>query len=438
MQALQMIFYTGITLGVLIFIHELGHFLAAKLTGMRVDRFSIGFPPRAFGKRIGETDYCVSWVPIGGYVKIAGMVDESFDTEYVNSEPQPWEFRSKPMWARMAVISAGVIMNILLAISIFWGTNYSRGKVFDETTEIGYVVAGTPAEKAGLLRGDNIESIDGKKVSSWDQIQTYLYGEHSADNVSLNIVRGGKPATILIPKDSLQNRADPTFGIMESNTLPFIPNVERGTPAEKLGLKAGDIIIALNDLPVSNQFEVIKIVHEHTGQELKITWKHEEKFMTGLTIPNSDGRIGISITSTYTGPRGHVKYSLLEAFPEGIKEFAQWTQLTVASIGQIIKGRASFRESVGGPIRIAQLATQSAKYGFLSYVTFMAVLSMSLAFLNILPIPALDGGHLAMLLFEKVFRREIPHRVKLAIQQTGFVLLLAFMAFVIYNDISNF
>src|SRR4030042_6568318 len=137
MQFLETLFYFIVTLGVLVFVHERGHVLAAKLSGMRVDRFSLGFPPRAFGKKIGDTDYCVSWLPIGGYVKIAGMIDESFDTEYLSRPPEPWEFRAKPIWQRMFVISAGVIMNLLLAELIFWGINYTQGKIVRETTEIG-------------------------------------------------------------------------------------------------------------------------------------------------------------------------------------------------------------------------------------------------------------------------------------------------------------
>jgi regulator of sigma E protease len=438
MQALQMIFYTGITLGVLIFVHELGHFLAAKMTGMRVDRFSIGFPPRAIGKVIGDTDYCISWIPIGGYVKIAGMIDESFDTEHLSQEPQPWEFRSRPMWARMFVISAGVIMNVFLAVAIFWGTNYSRGKVIDETTEIGYVVPGTPAEQSGLQAGDEFTSIDGKNVTSWDEIESSLYDREAQNNVTATVLRSGRQQVLSIPATSVRNGDDQSFGILESHTITIITSVEPGKPAEKLGIKAGDVIVALNGTPVSNHLEVTKIVHASAGKELSIMWRHNEQLATGITVPTDSGRIGVSIASPYTGPRRQTKYSLIEAFPEGIKEFYQWGRLSVASIGQIVKGRASFRESVGGPIKIAQLATQSAKYGLLSYMTFMAILSMSLAFLNILPIPALDGGHLIMLLYEKAFRREIPHRVKLAIQQAGFVLLLAFMAFVIYNDISNF
>ena len=154
-----MIFYTGITLGVLVFVHEFGHFIAAKLSGMRVDRFSIGFPPRAFGKKVGDTDYCISWLPLGGYVKIAGMVDESMDTDFANTEPQPWEFRAKPMWKRMVVICAGVVMNLILAVIIFWNIHYVRGKDTMETTEIGYVADSSAAQRAGILPGDHVFSM---------------------------------------------------------------------------------------------------------------------------------------------------------------------------------------------------------------------------------------------------------------------------------------
>ena len=187
MQTLNMLMYTAITLGVLIFIHELGHFLAAKLTGMRVDRFSIGFPPRAFGKIVGETDYCISWIPIGGYVKIAGMIDESFDTDFLEHEPQPWEFRAKPLRYRMLVISAGVIMNVLLALAIFWAISYVNGKVTRETTEIGYVLPESPAAGAGLVAGDKILSINGKPVSDWEEIENLVYIENLGNDITFDV-----------------------------------------------------------------------------------------------------------------------------------------------------------------------------------------------------------------------------------------------------------
>src|SRR5713101_1841571 len=183
MQTLDTILYAGITLGVLVFIHEMGHFLAAKLTGMRVDRFSLGFPPRAFGKKIGETDYCISWLPLGGYVKIAGMIDESFDTDFLDRSPEPWEFRAKPIWARMLVISAGVIMNVVLAVCIFWGINYTHGKLIEQTTEIGYVTTGSPAEKAGLQARDKILSVNGKTLTHWDQIQDLIFLDYFGKDI---------------------------------------------------------------------------------------------------------------------------------------------------------------------------------------------------------------------------------------------------------------
>jgi regulator of sigma E protease len=161
-------FYFLVVIGILVLVHELGHFLAAKFFGMRVDRFSIGFPPRAFGKQIGETDYCVSWIPIGGYVKIAGMVDESFDTEFINEDPKPWEFRSKPIWQRMIVICAGVAMNIFLSILIFWGIIFYQGKTVKPVAVVGYAVSESPAAKAGFRSGDVIIDVNGKHSTYWE------------------------------------------------------------------------------------------------------------------------------------------------------------------------------------------------------------------------------------------------------------------------------
>jgi regulator of sigma E protease len=170
MELLSTVFYFIVTIGVIVFLHELGHFASAKLFGMRVDRFSIGFPPRAFGKQIGETDYCVSWIPIGGYVKIAGMIDESLDNDFLNRPPEPWEFRSKPIWQRAIVMAAGVTMNLVLAIVIFWGIIFSQGRTVRPITEVGYIVSESPAEKAGFQMFDKIRSVNGTDVTRWDEI----------------------------------------------------------------------------------------------------------------------------------------------------------------------------------------------------------------------------------------------------------------------------
>jgi regulator of sigma E protease len=438
MQILETVFYFIMTLGVLVFVHELGHFLAAKLCGMRVDRFSIGFPPRAFGRKVGDTDYCISWIPIGGYVKIAGMIDESFDTEHLSRPPEPWEYRAKPVWQRMFVISAGVIMNLLLAVAIFWGINFAQGRTIRQTTTIGFVASESPAAVAGLAAGDRILSINGEPVDHWDRILQLVYLDNVGDDLTFRIARSGGERDMFIPRSAIPEPTESAFGMVPENTEIVVSAVEPGRPAEELGLKPLDVILALDNQPVKFDQGLRKIVQEHAGRPLLVEWRRGDSVMSGTTVPSDDGRIGIAFGARYNGPVARVDYSLFEALGEGVKNIVSASALFIDQMKQLIMGRASFSQSVGGPIRIAQMATQTAELGIVAYLGFMALLSISLALLNILPIPALDGGHLVFLLYEGVFRREIPVNVKLGIQKVGFALLLAFMAFVLYNDIAGF
>ncbi|MFN0157737.1 MAG: RIP metalloprotease RseP [Bacteroidota bacterium] len=438
MAFLETAFYFIVTLGVLVFVHEFGHFIAAKLCGMRVDRFSIGFPPRAFGIQVGETDYCISWIPVGGYVKIAGMIDESFDIEHVEKPPEPWEYRSKPIWQRMIVISAGVIMNLLLAVVIFSGINYVQGKTIRETTEIGYIAEESPAAIAGLQRGDKIISINGEPVRHWDQILQHVYVENMGSDVSFVVQRGEGTVELHLPRTSIPEPDVTSFGIIPANTEIVVSVVEPGKPADQLGLKPMDVILSLNGIPVEYDQKLRTIVKESAGKPLNVEWRRGTEIMSGTTTPSEDGRIGIAFGARYTGPVTRLEYSLFEAVPEGVKDIVGATGLFFQQMGQLVTGKAAFSQSVGGPIKIAQMATQTAEMGLITYLGFMALLSISLALLNILPFPALDGGHLVFLIYEGVFRREIPVKIRLGLQKAGFALLLAFMAFVVYNDILNF
>ncbi|HLF15720.1 MAG TPA: RIP metalloprotease RseP [Bacteroidota bacterium] len=438
MGALYMIFYTGVTLGLLIFVHELGHFIAAKLTGMRVDRFSIGFPPRAFGRKIGDTDYCISWLPLGGYVKIAGMVDESMDTEFVNSAPQPWEFRARPMWARILVISAGVIMNVMLAVTIFSTIHYLRGEDSMNTTEVGYVQEGSASRGAGLRGGDRFVSVNGAPVSTWEDVQQEVYIENMGRDLSLVVDRKGTPTTIEIRRPPSTGFSMETLGFYVGHSVSFIQTVQQGMPAESLGLRQGDTLLAIASIRIESRQQIIEILRANPGKPVEVRWKRGDATLSGTVVVNDSGKIGVGLVSVYRGPLRHTDYSGVEAIGEGAREAGETVRLFALTIRKIVVGEASVQQSFGGPIAIAQLATQSAEYGLLAFLWFMAQLSMSLAILNILPIPALDGGHLVLLVIEKAIRREIPHRVKIAVQQVGFILLLAFMAFVIYNDISRF
>jgi regulator of sigma E protease len=435
---METILYFFLTLGVLVFVHELGHFLAAKLCRMRVDRFSIGFPPRAFGKVIGETDYCVSWIPIGGYVKIAGMVDESFDTEHLNRPPEPWEFRSKPIWQRMFVISAGVIMNILLAIAIFWGINFTNGRTVRETTEVGYVDEGSPAARVGFRAGDVILRMNDEPVTNWDEILTVIYLESMGEDISVTMLRDGVETGVVIARGSVPEPTDTAFGLTPTSTSVRIDQVEPGKPAAELGLEAGDILMSIDGTPIKSNRQVITLIDSRRNTPVNAEWQRGSEVLAGVVTPNEEGKIGVSIAEVYAGPQTTLSYSVFEAFPIALQQFASVTRGFVQQVWLMIVGESSFTKNVGGPIKIAQMATQSAELGVTAYLAFMAILSISLAILNMLPIPALDGGHFLFLVIEGLIRREIPVRIKLFVQQAGFALLLAFMAFVIYNDISNF
>ncbi|HCV43935.1 MAG TPA: RIP metalloprotease RseP [Bacteroidetes bacterium] len=454
MQILDTLFYFVITLGILVFVHELGHFLAAKLCGMRADVFALGMGNRLFGyNRVNgfslwkldesvdlgnHTDYRVAAFPIGGYVKIAGMIDESFDTDFTGKSPEPWEFRAKPMWQRMTVISAGVIMNILLAILIFWGINYTQGRSIRNTTEIGYVLERSPAATAGLMVGDRILSINGESIGHWDLILDKAYIENSGQDLKITVLRDGKEAALFLPRSSIPEPTAISFGIIPAMTDVVINTVEHGMPADKLGLQPNDVLVTLSDRPIKFNQMVVDLVKAHARKELKIEWRRGTDIMSGMVHPTDDGRIGVGLEMRYNGPITRLDYSLFGALPQGLQDIVNVTKLSVQQIWQMITGKIAFTKNIGGPIKIAQIATQTAERGVVTYFGFVGLLSISLAILNILPFPALDGGHLLFLVYEAIFRREIPVKIKLVLQRAGVALLLVFMAFVLINDIINF
>jgi regulator of sigma E protease len=452
MAIVSTLFYFIITIGILVLVHEFGHFLAAISCGMRAEVFAVGMGNRLFGwnKKTkftfgklpinldleGNTDYRVALLPIGGYVKIAGMIDESMDTEFLQHEPQPWEFRAKPIWQRMIVISAGVVMNLLLAIFIFWGIIFYQGKTIHPVTEIGFVVPNSPAAKSGLQIGDKIVSINNYPVKQWDEIESTLYTESAANDLTLKVQRSGTVSTVLIRRSDLPDFSEERFGILPSGLMSVVTLVDHGKPAEQIGLQPGDTILAVNGVAVSFG-SLQETIRSNAGKEVVLSWAHGTQQMHAHVTPTAEGRIGIAHEPAYSGPIIQKRYSLLEALPIGVRELKTISVLSLTNLYQIITGKASIK-SMGGPVKIAQLAKRSADNGILEFFGFISLLSISLALLNILPFPALDGGHLVFLVYEAVFRREIPSKVKIALQQAGFILLLVFMAFVIYNDVVNF
>lgn len=453
MLILNQVLIFVIVIGVLVAVHEFGHFIAARLTGMRVDVFAIGMGRRLFGyNKItgftwgnlpddwdgnGYTDYRISLLPIGGYVKIVGMVDESFDTDYTAKEPQPWEFRSKNAWQKAFVITAGVIMNILLAYAIYTSIAYVNGETIYQTTTVSYVEKESPFAASGLHAGDRIVSIGGEQVSNWKDLIRNLTTEQVGENKQLVVERDGQTVTLATSGkkivDALSDQK--TLGIYPAGLVVVAAKIEDGTPAAQAGLQTQDTILSIEGVPIVSPVQLQNIVSGNKGKALSIRWKRGGTVIPSVVTPNSDGIIGVNMQTIYNGPKLAVDYSLIEALGVGATDTKNAATAFFDMIGQIIKGNISFKQSIGGPIRIAEIGAQTASLGITPFLTFMAVLSVTLAVINILPFPALDGGHLVFIILEGVARREVPVKVKLAFQQAGVVILLGFMIFVLYNDI---
>jgi regulator of sigma E protease len=330
MEFLSSLFYFIIVIGILIVVHEFGHFIAARMMKIRVDIFSIGMGYRLFGwNKIngftfgrlpkdwdgnGHTDYRLAVFPIGGYVKIAGMVDESLDTEFANQEPQPWEFRTKNMFQKSFVISAGVIMNALLTIAIFTGIKMSEGEALKATTTIGYVEKNSFAEKAGFKNNDRVISINGEAVSTWDD---FVYGISLKDfgkDKSVIVERDSNKINITIDASSLIKTiaGEKALGLFPAQSAVLIGAVESLKPADKAGVKQGDTISTINGETIQSYLQMVGILRSHKEKPVAFEWKRGNQTFADTITPNSDGLIGIGIGQVYTGKIIHKDFIFLK------------------------------------------------------------------------------------------------------------------------------
>ncbi|MFC1692165.1 RIP metalloprotease RseP [Candidatus Latescibacterota bacterium] len=422
-----------IVLSLLVFIHELGHYLIAKFFGIGVEQFSIGMPPRLVGIQIGETEYCISAIPFGGYVKLVGQSD--FDKEE-EGELGPKDYRGKPTPVKIAVLVAGSLMNIISAIFIFF-LLFSTHGVPKSSNFIGSVVEGTMAEKLGLKAGDEIVKINGKDVNRLDRDIVALYTE---DNTTLSVKHARGIRTVHIDKKLDQTK---DFGI-----LPYYEaRVDRtltDSPAEKAGIEPDDVIIAIDDVAVTGGwYHMSEIIRVNPGSELiftinrsdsniqiPITAEHEEEEQPDGTR-KTVGKIGIAIRFPTR------KAGLAESFTMALGETKFIAVHTVDFFVKLVTGRMS-PKLVGGPVMIAKMVGESAKSGLASLFGFTAFISINLGVLNLLPFPVLDGGHIAILLFESVIRRKLSLRFRIALQQAGTIILLLFMIYITFNDFMRF
>jgi regulator of sigma E protease len=453
---MEYIIYFAITIGILVFIHEFGHFAAAKLCGMRADVFAIGFGKRLFGWNKltgftfgelpkdfdgqGNTDYRLSLLPLGGYVKIAGMVDESFDTKFANEVPQPYEFRARPVWQKVIVITAGVIMNLLLAWVIFWGANFFQGKQIIKTTQLAYVEPGSPADSSGFMTGDKIISVNKVKVADWGDLRAQIFMYTLGENITVKLIRNGETVELKIPRKRIPDMEESKTGkfyLIPEGWRTSIGEVLRNSPADQAKIKTGDTLLRLNNEPVFTNEQVVGIISSNKGKEIPLQVLRGKDTVNLTVIPGSDGKIGTGLLMGYSGPTEYKTFGFFTSISMGYSDIVEKTNLTFNMFGKVFKGEIAFGKAFGGPIKIAQIATSSADAGIGIYLYFLALLSLSLAIINIMPFPVLDGGHLLIIIIEGIIKREIPVKIKVGIQNVGFVILLLLMAFILYNDFLN-
>jgi regulator of sigma E protease len=452
MDFLSTTFFFIVAIFILVTAHELGHFLTAKLFGMRVDKFYIGFDffdMRLWKKKIGETEYGIGVFPLGGYVKISGMVDESLDTNFQNSTPEPWEFRAKPAWQRLIVLAGGVAMNLILATVIFIGITLVLGESRTSVNNPAFVEKGSVFEVMGMKTGDRFVQVNGKSMASWEEV---LDPELlTARSLTYTIQRDGQNLTIDAPANIMSRINDQQGLGIRPIIPPVIDEALEGQPAQQAGIKSGGLITAIDGNPVSDWTQVVGIISAHASKPIAITWyflepvkgrdvtadviRTEGKAFVSTVVPTKTGKIGISLKQEIATERR--KLGVGGSVLSGINQSWKMSVMTVQGFGKIFTGQEEFRKSVGGPIKIAKIASRSAEQGPVSFLYFLSMLSISLAIINILPVPALDGGQFLLNAIEGVIRREIPFEVKMRIQQVGMALLLALFAFILINDIIN-
>ncbi|WP_312333548.1 RIP metalloprotease RseP [Sphingobacterium sp.] len=436
MGVLIMVGQVILGLSILIVLHELGHFLAARAFGIKVEKFYLFFD--AWGVKLFKfnykgCEYGIGWLPLGGYVKIAGMIDESMDTEQLKGEPQPWEFRSKPAWQRLIVMLGGIIVNIVVGVVVFWMLTFKMGNTDIKMDQmVNGIVPGSIGESIGLKAGDKVISIDGHRVENYSEL---ISSKVLMGGVTLAIERDGATTDIKVPADLLNTLSDKKGEkfIEPRVKTTSVAEVAPGSVASKMGFAKGDSIIAVNDVqvPFFDQFKAQIKANINKTVAIKVWRKGTEVSLQG-NVP-ADAMLGIGINRDYSIKSFTTQYTLMEAFPIGAKKAFTVITDNAKGFGKIFKGEVRADKALSGPIGIATLF--GTEVDWIRFWSLVGMLSMALAFMNLLPIPALDGGHVLFLLVEMIQGKPLSEKFLEKAQMVGFFILLALMVFIFGNDI---
>jgi regulator of sigma E protease len=436
MTVIIMIAQMLLGLSILVLLHEWGHFVTARAFKIRVEKFYVFFD--AWGKKIfsfkkGDTEYGIGWLPLGGYVKITGMVDESLDTAQLKNVPEPYEFRSKPAWQRLIVMLGGVTVNAILGVIIFAGILMYWGEKFIPNSELKHgIVASALAQEVGLQTGDKLVSINGEAVIKFDDIMSskVLLGS----DVAITVDRNGAPVNIVLPNDFTKRLLNSDKSGFVLPRMAFkVGEVMPNMPAAEAGLMIGDEITAINDEGVSFFDELQSSLQTLKGQTIQMDVLRAGKPASLNVSVSEAGTIGfypeLEVMET-----SFKKYGFFESIPAGAT--LAWNVISdnIKGFGKVFSGDIPVEKSLGGPIAIAKKMYGGVWDWYRFWMT-TGLLSMILAFMNLLPIPALDGGHVVFLLIEMVIGKPVSEKVMLAAQYVGMILVISLMVFAFGNDI---
>jgi regulator of sigma E protease len=417
-------------LGVLVFVHELGHFLAARRIGVRVLTFSLGFGPKLLTMRRGDTEYCISAVPLGGYVKMAGETAED------PRSGAPDEFLSKTKWQRFQVLIMGPVMNLVLAVlvlAIVFGQGAERAVYLEQPPVVGSVAEGSAAAQAGIRRGDRIVNVAGEDVSTWRDLD-FSIGTRPGREIPVTFDRDGDRQTVAVKVAAEGDYQIGDIGVVP-DAVPAVHALEPGEPAERAGVKPGDVLLAVNGEPIRVAEELRPAILKYSKGDIELTVRRDGKERTFRmrAAPKPEGaRIGLT-----PGPETKtVELGPLEALAESVKQNYIASALIFRTLGDLLTGEASVR-NLQGPVQIGRLSGQAAEDGWVSLLALMSIISLNLGILNLLPVPILDGGHILIMALEGIARRDFSMAVKEKMLLAGFVVLMMLMVTVIYNDLTR-
>ncbi len=422
-----------VVLGLLVFVHEFGHFLLAKRAGVRVEAFSLGFGPRLIGKKYGDTDYRICAVPLGGYVKMVGEDPQDEDSGHEDS------FAKKSVGARMKIVIAGPLMNLALPfilMPLVYLIGLHQPAYLDQPAVVGWVEEDSPGQEIGVQAGDRIAQIQGEEILTWERAKI-VFAANPGTPLQITLQRQSERIQLEITPEPSGHTGGYT-GLLH-DMPPVISAVSPNMPAAEAGFKAGDRILSINDEPMQQWVQMASVIRSHPKEPLRLILQRGEESISVTVTPKAEkdpetdaefGLLGIAPEE----PAVFKRYGLWKSIKSGFGDIVETFKLTFYVLGKLFTGGLSIK-TLGGPILIAKLTGDAARVGISSLLSFMAFLSLQLGILNLLPIPVLDGGYVLFLSLEAILRRPVNVKIREAAQQTGMVLLLIFITIISFNDI---